>query len=56
MEHEVRNQGSGVRDQGQKTEKIWKILLWERLSAAILRFERFLRFNGFNDLTYNAMR
>ena len=48
MEHEVRNQGSGVRDQGseirgQKTEKIWKILLWERLSAAILRFERFLR-------------
>jgi hypothetical protein len=62
MEHEVRNQGSRVRDQGseirgQKTEKIWKILLWERLSrpprlsesdggqaAAILRFERFPRF------------
>jgi hypothetical protein len=40
----LRSQRSGLRDQGaeikgQKTEKIWKILLLELLLAAILRLQ-----------------
>jgi hypothetical protein len=42
------------RGRGQKSEEKRKkkgILLWERLSAAILRLELFLRFLRFDELT-----